>query len=379
MIDPSAGYTRGLLRGVLRFAREQSNWRLTHGPFSRGKIQPRDLVSWHGDGVIARVDSAGIGAWINKSGLAAVDVSSSGLLAGHPSVYYDDHAVGTMAAEYLLERGFVTFGFCGNSSLAFSQRRFEAFAKTIGERGFECTCISPAQPASRDWQLNARLLKEWLGKLKRPAAVFSAWDGIGEQVLDACRELQLAVPEQVAVLGVDDDELLCELADPPLSSVRLNCEGAGYAAAALLHQIMTGQRVQPQPRLIAPLEIITRQSTDIQAITDRAVMLSMRYIRENACKPIQVADLADISGVSRRTLEERFRAVLHRSPHDQIVITKTALVRQLLAETDLTLAIIAERTGFDHVETMFAIFKRTEGCTPGQYRQAIRQPNQETQ
>lgn len=378
LIDPSAGYTRGLLQGVTRFLREHPQWRVTHGPFNRGAVDPQSLKDWKGDGILGRFETPALASAVKRKGLPAVDLSSMGLIEGISTVVYDDAKVSQLAAEHLKQRKFRNYAFCGDDGLPFSRRRSEAFLQALGSLGRDCRMFSSdakrgKQEASR-WHLDAASLTTWIKSLPKPIAILAAWDGFGQQILDTCRELNIAVPEEISVLGVDDDRLLCELADPPLSSVRLNADGAGYLAAQMLDDLMSGRVTAARTQLIDPIDVATRRSTDVQAVTDLVVAAAVRFIREHLAEPIQVSDVADAVHLSRRALEDRFRAALQRTPHDQIVLTKTEQVKRLLAETDLPLALIAERVGFDHVETMIAVFKRTFSTTPGRYRDEVRRP-----
>jgi LacI family transcriptional regulator len=191
-------------------------------------------------------------------------------------------------------------------------------------------------------------------------------------VLDACRGAGLAIPDEVAVLGVDNDELLCELAAPPLSSVMPNTLRTGYEAAALLDRMMRGEAVRPVAHLIPPVGVVARQSTDVLALDDRAVAQAVRFIREHACEGINVGDVLRGVPLSRRVLEQRFRRLLGRTPREEILQVRLARVKQLLTETDLTLYRVAERTGFEHVEYLSVVFKRETGRTPRQFRTAAR-------
>ena len=201
----------------------------------------------------------------------------------------------------------------------------------------------------------------------------ACYDIKAQQLLDVCRELNIAVPEEVAVIGVDNDELLCELADPPLSSVISNTHRTGYEAASLLNQMMSGVKVEPEASLIRPLGIKTRQSTDTLAIDDADVAAAVRFIRENAWKGINVSDVLREVPVTRRSIESRFRKILGRTPHEEITRLKIDRVRQLLLETDLSLSAIARRTGFQHDEYLSVAFKKAVGVSHSHFRRAEQQ------
>jgi LacI family transcriptional regulator len=186
--------------------------------------------------------------------------------------------------------------------------------------------------------------------------------------LDACRRLGVGVPDEVAVLGVDNDEVLCELAAPPLSSIIPNTHRTGYEAAALLEQMMAGRKMAGETHLIPPSGLATRQSTDALAIEDTNVAQAVRFIREHACQGIRVQDVIRAVPQARRLLESRFRKLLGRTPHEEIIRVQLNRVKQLLVETDLSLSEIATRTGFAHVEYLSVVFKNKAGTPPSQYR-----------
>ena len=208
----------------------------------------------------------------------------------------------------------------------------------------------------------------WIATLPKPVGIMACYDSRGQQVLDACRSAGLAVPDEVAVIGVDNDELLCELASPPLSSVVPNAHRAGYVAAARLDRLMAGKKVTPMAELIPPLGVANRHSTDAFALDDRAIVRAVRMIREHACEGINVSDVLKTVPLSRRVLEQRFQKLLGRTPREEILQVRLARVKQLLGETELALYQIAERTGFEHVEYLSVVFKRETGVTPSAWR-----------
>jgi LacI family transcriptional regulator len=195
----------------------------------------------------------------------------------------------------------------------------------------------------------------------------------GQQVLTACRAIGVAVPDEVAVLGVDNDEVLCDLADPPLSSIIPDTRRIGYEAAACLDRMMCGEPPPGPTTVIPPLGVVTRRSTDVLAVDDRALAHAARFIRERACEGITVQDILDGIPLSRSVFERRFLKTFGRTPKAEIVRTQLRRVMQLLAETDLPLKQIADRTGFEHPEYMSAAFKKRTGLTPGVYRRSVRE------
>ncbi len=337
----------------------------------RGDDPPAWLEKWHGDGIIARVETPRIARAVTRAGVPAVDLSAARLVPELPWVETDDEQIARLAAEHLLERGFKHFAYCGDARFNWSAWRERHFTRAVGVVGHRVH-VFPGGAVGTDVAVEARKLRAWLQDLPKPVGIMACYDIRGQQVLDACRHCGLAVPAEVAVIGVDNDELLCDLASPPLSSVIPNAHRTGYEAAALLNQLMAGRRVPVLAHLIAPLGVAARQSTDVLAVDDRDVARAVQFIREHACERIDVSDVLRAVPLSRRVLEQRFQRLLGRTPHEEILQVRLSRVKQLLGETDLPLYVVAERTGFEHVEYLSVVFKRETGVTPSGYRAGAR-------
>jgi len=371
LIETSNAYARGLLQGVVHYIREHEPWSFHLMEQGRGDDPPAWLERWKGDGIIARIETPRIARAVVRSGVPAVDVSAARLVPTLPWVETDDARIAQLAAEHLLERGFKHFGFCGDARFKWSEWREEHFRRHVEAAGRTVTSFSPAQSAA-DVALQVRDIGRWVQGLPKPVGIMTCYDIRGQQVLDACRSAGLAVPGDVAVIGVDNDQLLCELASPPLSSVIPNAHRTGYEAAALLNRMMSGQRVAAAPHLIAPLGVAPRQSTDVLAVDDREIARAVQFIREHACQGINVSDVLREVPLSRRVLEQRFQDLLGKTPREEILEVRLSRVKQLLSATDLPLYLIAERTGFEHVEYLSVVFKRETRSTPSAYRSAAR-------
>ena len=212
------------------------------------------------------------------------------------------------------------------------------------------------------------MIAKWLLTLPKPVAIFACYDARGRQILDACHRVNISVPEEVAVLGVDNDELLCELCPQPLSSVDPNPRRSGWLAASLLDQIMQGQKIEPEVHIVKPAGISTRQSTDVLAVSDVNIVRALRYIRENACKGITVDDVVSESGIARRTMESRIKKLIGRSPHEEIMRVQFQRAQRLLLHTNLPVTVISERAGFENPEYFSVAFKRLSGMPPATFR-----------
>lgn len=371
VIEASNAYGRGLLAGIHRHVREHEPWTIFLPEHGRGAPPLESLARWRGDGIIARIETEAIAAVIanlrRRQRIPVVDVSAARLLPGVPYVETDDAAIARLAAEHFLERDFRSFAFVGDRRFRWSGNRRDQFTAVLAAQGLPVSVFD--QPAAMHGDDDA--LAHWIASLPKPLAVFCCYDIRGRQLLDACRRAGVAVPDQVAVLGVDDDELLCGLASPPLSSVIPDATGAGRLAAGLVERLMRGERPARGEWLLPPLGISTRQSTDVLAIDDEFVVTAVRYIRDHACRGLKVADVALALNTSRRVLEHRFAKRLGHTPHEEIARVQFGRVEQLLRETDLPLATIAARCGFRHSEYMTVAFTRRHGMPPSRWRVAV--------
>jgi len=368
LIETSNAYARGLMRGIVAYIREHRPWAIYLSEHTRGDRAPSWLSSWAGSGIIARIENSAIADAIRPLNLPVVDVSAARLIPSLPWFETDDGAIAHLGAEHLLERGFTNFGYAGDRRFNWSKWREEHFVNCIRAAGHSCSVFTGTRKGGRSADEESEELAAWIRGLPKPVGVMACYDFRGQQVLAACRRIQVAVPDEVAVIGVDDDELLCELSNPPLSSVIPNTYRTGYEAAALLDKMMAGERFRSEAHLIAPVGVSTRQSTDVLAIHDRNIARALHYIRNHACSGINVQDVIKAVPQSRRLMEKRFVKLIGRTPHQEILRVQLERVKQLLTQTELSIDEIAERCGFAHVEYLSVAFKRELGVPPSKFR-----------
>jgi LacI family transcriptional regulator len=370
LLETSNAYARGLLDGIIAYQREHELWSIYLGEQQRGARPPVWMKSWRGDGIIARIETEAIAAAVRRSGVPTVDVSAARLIPELPWVETEDREIARMAARHLIDRGFRTLAFCGEPVFNWSAWRESHFVEFARQDGCECHVYRGKASIEKgySWTRERARLSAWLKELPKPVGVMSCYDIKGQQLLDVCRDLGIAVPEQVAVIGVDNDVRLCRLCTPTLSSVVPDTRRAGYEAAQLLDRMMLGEGVDARGLLIPPTGIANRRSSDVNAIQDQDIVAAMRYIREHACDGITVADVLRIVPLSRRMLEYRFHKFVGRSPHAEIVRTRIERASQLLRETTLPLSEIAGRTGFSHANYLSVAFRKQVGMPPLAYR-----------
>jgi LacI family transcriptional regulator len=368
LVETSNTYARGLLQGIVSYVHEHGPWSIYLAEQSRGQRLPTWLARWKGDGVIARIENTSVATIVKKLGAPTVDMSAARLIPSVPWVETDDVAVARMAAEHLLERGFRHFAFVGDNHFNWSRGRELTFVRLTQEAGYDCSVRHLSTLPSQEHQASLERLSAWIARLPQPLGIMAAYDPIGEHVLGACRHRAIRVPDEVAVISVDNDEVFCALAEPSMSSIVLDPYRTGYAAAALLARMMAGEPIHGEGHLFPPLRVSGRRSTDALAIKDRAVAEAVRFIREHFRDGISVKDVLKAVPLSRRTLESRFTKVIGRTPHAEILRVQLNQVKILLRESGLTLEQIAERTGFAHVEYLSTVFRHKEGMPPSRYR-----------
>jgi LacI family transcriptional regulator len=361
LVETSNAYARGLLAGVAAYVQAHRPWSVYLPEAGRGETA--GLRGWRGDGLIVRAEDRRAARAALACGCPVVDVSAAGMLPDVPAVHSDVRAEATAAFEHLWERGFRHLGFCGVTDypwVAWQREQFQSLAERAGATLAER--VRPLRPRDdRGWAA-------WLRQLPKPVGLFACYDLLGQQVLDACRSAGLRIPDDVAVVGVDDDAVRCSLSDPPLSSVAPDAKRAGYLAAELLDQMMAGQRVPPGMRLVPPVGVVARRSTDSLAVPDPDVAAALRFIREHCCEPISVSSVLDQVPLGRRTLEARFVKLVGRTPHAEILRCRVERAKALLVDTDLPIKAVAARVGVGTPEYLSVLFRRVAGTTPSAWR-----------
>ena len=374
LVETSRSYGRGLLRGIALFSRTRSNWSLLHEEMMIDSLLPEWIRASSISGIIARVDSRTIEP-LRRLKVPCVDVQCSKVYSDIPQVDTDDRQIAKLAFDHLWERGFRRFAFCGFQFAHYSESRLHHFREQVNSAGCPLSIYetpgtrnAPVTDLEKSGLMDVEPMSSWLAGLEPSTGLFVCNDIRGQQVLNALRSHELSVPDDIGVIGVDDDDTICPLSDPPLSSVRPDAERVGYRAAEILDSLMNGKRAPKTVEYIPPRKVVQRMSTQVIAVEDREVARVCRFIREHACDGIDVNDVAEFTSLSRRQLERRFRYELNRTPHEEITAAQVSKVKQLLLETDMTLEQIAPLAGYSHKERLSAVFKREVGQTPGEFR-----------
>ena len=376
LVDYLSHYGRNVILGVGRYLRMHHRWTLVGEP--RRVVAPiGNLRTWRGDGVIAHVEDDQRRDKVlamKKRGIAVVDVG--GVIPGLPlpQVTPDDEAIGRMAADYFINRGFRRLAFSGLAGHAAADKRLKGFRDRAAMAEARVSVFEPRRlhRYSGGTEADVGELGHWVQSLLKPVGILAWHDGRARQIADACYRIGARIPEDVAIVGVDDDEINCELADPPLSSVAVPIEQVGYQAAVMLAELMAGKTGVHTRMVIPPIGVVTRRSSDSLAIEDPELVEVLRVIRDHARKPLSVNELLRIVPMSRRNMERRFQNLIGHSPHAEIERVHLEQAKRLLAETDWPLPRVAAESGYNSHEHFTHTFRNKIGVAPGAYRRRYR-------
>lgn len=371
IIETSSAYGRDLLRGVSRFHREYRAWSICFRPFSLTETLPNWYKSWHGDGILARIPNEKIASVLLTKKIPMIDLRGGALSLGLPPFGVDNMEVAEKAFTHLSNCGLKQFAFVGESGSCYyyDDERRKAFQNIVHGHGHTCHVFKHNSPKKMDdWEINLQELELWLRELPKPIGIFCCHDDRGLQVLEVCQRAGIGVPDEVAVLGVDNDEHLCGFSIPSLSSIDTNSECIGYEAAKLLHNLMNDKEEFDRPHRFKSGAIVVRQSTDIFACGDPIIASAIRMIRQNACNFLTVHDLLKTFGMSRSAFHDRFKRVVGHSAKQEIMRVQLDHAKDLLESTDKAIYEIAGLVGFEEAKYFVTVFRKHTGMTPKQYR-----------
>lgn len=366
LLETSREYGRQLQFGITKYSSFNGPWTFYREPGGRDRTLPQ-LKDWGASGIIAHAHNAAMARKIVATGIPAIIKGYK--VQGRPSIATDNEAIGRMAAGHLIDRGFRHFAYCGLDDRYWSRQRGQAFARKVTDEGFQVRMYKqPRLRRMRSWDKELPLMAEWLTALPKPVGVMACIDDRSQHVLHACKMAGLDVPSEVAIVGVDNDELVCRLANPQLSSIALLAERAGYEAAELLDRLMAGEEMGDQQITTKAIRVVTRQSTDVMAMEDRMVAKALQFIGTHANEPIQVVDVVEAVPISRRSLQQRFQRVMGRTILEDIQRTRIEQVARMLTETNLPISKIAMATGFPGIDHISRSFRKIKGMSPLTYR-----------
>lgn len=374
IIETSKIYGREILRGVASFIQVNPGWSVFATERGHDDPDPRWLESWNGAGIITRSMDLEQCRLAKERGIAVVSLRHLVDQPEFPTLLPDQEIIARRVVDHFLERGVSNFGYVGVSGRkGWERMRRKAFLNTLNEKGDYHIALRPElADLELSWEEEQEQIVSWVKGLPKPIGVMVAHDTQGIQIIDACRRAGIQVPDEVAIVSVDNDPALCELSSPPLSSLDQHVHRLGFEAAKTLDRMMKGEEVAANNYFVEPGHVVVRRSSDVLAIEDERISKAIRFIRDHACENIDVESVAQTAGLSRRSLETKFRQMIKRSPLEEIQEGRYRRVRQLLLETDFVLADVAEMSGFQYQEYLVRFFKKRTGMTPGQFRRKMR-------
>ena len=371
LIDTSTSWGVRLIKGINQYSQESGDWLIHVEP--RGRYERFSVpVGWTGDGIIARINRKTLADEINATGLPAVNVSwypFDGPRIARCTV--NEQESGHMAAQYFLTNGFQQFAYCGPLDRPGYVDLFaDAYGQAIEAAGYACHHYEPPGGDQRSiaWNVHLASLVKWLRALPKPTALLCWSAARGRQVTEACHYAGVRVPDEVAVLGGEYDDLMSNISNPPLSTIDQPAEQVGYAAAEALGRMMAGRKPPPSAILFPPTRIKVRHSTDTLAIDDSLVREALQMIRVSAPTRIHVSDVVRKLSIARRTLEQRFVQLVGRTPAAEIRRVRIEEAKRLLVETDQSIAAVARAAGFSQQDLFSRTFRRSVGMPPSEFR-----------
>ena len=371
LIDTSRVFGREVFRGVTKYSHLHGPWILhnTLPFFGKSASNLPRLDTLDVDGLIVMIPDKKIIEQAVKTGLPIVVKGLRESVPGVPNFISDNIGAGQMAAQHLLSLGLRHLAYCGYHGVSWSEEREEGFTQRAADQGSELHIYRQLRSRQKRQRGNERqILVDWLKSLPKPVGIMAANDDRGQEVIEACRTVGILVPDEAAVIGVDNDEIICEQANPPLSSIVRNYEKAGYEAAELLYRSIAGENISDKSVVIRPTKVVSRQSTDVLAIEDPEVAEAVRFIRQVAARPLAVQDVLETVAISRRRLDQKFCRILGHPIHREITLARIERITRLLLETNRSVTQIAYDLGFHGPDHIGRYFRRHKGISPTDYR-----------
>jgi LacI family transcriptional regulator len=375
LTDFSEDYANRLLKGIVRYSKEHGPWVLCKMPLSYREVHKIEGVlewalKWKADGIIAQFYNSDNVGLFRRHGIAAIAQDFRLRFTEIPNITGTHFAAGRMGADHFIGKGFRSFGFYGFKRIVWSEERCEGFRSEIEKHGYGDNFSEYRNIGSDDlWYYESVSLREWLDGLPKPCAIMACDDSRAYHIVEVCNLHGIRVPEDVAVLGVDNDEVVCSLSDPPLSSIEQDVEAGGYAAAQLMERMINDPDGKFEDVVVNATRVVTRRSTDIYATEDNYISTALRYIHDNADRKLGVEDVVRQVPLARRLLETRFRRVTGTSVYSYIMGARIERLARRLLETDDPITDVALQMGFTDYKNISRQFRSLKGCTPSEYRE----------
>ncbi len=373
LTDFSSGYGRSLLEGVVRYAREAGPWAFYRMPLYYRELHGDEGVvrwaeEWGADAIIAQLTDVDLDI-LNRLDIPIIVQNYKERYHGLSNLTGDYYGTGVMAASFFIRKGYKAFAYYGFLDTVWMRERGEGFRDTVADHGYPVYVLDDdGQMSGGQWNFDAERVSRWLLDLPKPVALFACDDYYALQITEVCKMYNIDIPGDIAVLGVDNDNLLCNISDPSLSSIELDVENGGYEVGKLLHQFIEKKITAPVDVIIKPVRIVARGSTERFAVSDKYIGQVLDYIDENYRNPLSVDDLIRIIPYSRRVLEKKFKGETGMSVYQYIQQQRIDKFASLLIASHLPLVEAAANAGFTDYKNISRIFVKMKGMTPLQYR-----------
>jgi LacI family transcriptional regulator len=374
LIDFAEDYSKSLMKGINSYSREFGPWIFCRMPLFHRETVGLDgilkwALEWKADGIIGQLyNDKEIGKFV-QAGIPVIAQDFKERFSEIPNITGAYHETGQMGADYFLKKGFTNFAFYGFGDIVWSRERAEGFEERLKSMGHEVHYFEHKKARSTElWYYKPSSLSRWLKSLPKPIGLMACDDNQGQHITEACRHLGIRIPEEVAVLGVDNDEMICDLSDPPLSSIALDVEKGGYDTARLLDHMIKNGIAEYHDILVKPTQVITRHSTDIYATNDDHIATSLKFIHQNIDKNLHVDEVVKQVPLSRRALEKRFLEITGYPVYKYIFNLRIEKFTQKLLDTDMSVFEIALDMGLTDSKNIARQFRQVKGCSPSVYR-----------
>ena len=372
LTDFSSGYSRNLLKGIVRYSKEVGNWSFQRMPLYYRMLYGENGVvewakKWQADAIIAQLSDVNI-ELLNDLNIPIIVQNYRDRNKAVSNLTGDYFNTGVMAAKFFLNRGYHNFAFYGFKGAIWSRERADGYSHEIEKQGYKLAVLENDNKDREEWSYNHTVLGNWLQSLPKPVALFACDDHFALQISETCNVYNINVPDDIAILGVDNDDLLCNISDPPLSSIVLDVENGGYNAGKLLHQLITKEITEPFNIVVNPLIIERRKSTEKYAVSDKNIRTILNYIEKNYANHLSVEELVKQVPLSRRVLEKKFKEETGESLYQYIQNYRIDQFTRLLITTDYSLFEAALQSGFENYKNVSRIFRKYKSLSPAEYR-----------
>ena len=372
LTDFSSGYSRNLLKGIVRYSKEVGNWSFQRMPLYYRMLYGENGVvewakKWQADAIIAQLTDVNI-ELLNDLNIPIIVQNYRDRNKAVSNLTGDYFNTGVMAAKFFLNRGHRNFAFYGFKGAIWSRERADGYSHEIEKQGYKLAVLENDNKDKEEWSYNHTVLGNWLQSLPKPVALFACDDHFALQISETCNVYNINVPDDIAILGVDNDDLLCNISDPPLSSIVLDVENGGYNAGKLLHQLITKEITEPFNIVVNPLIIERRKSTEKYAVSDKNIRTILNYIEKNYANHLSVEELVKQVPLSRRVLEKKFKEETGESLYQYIQNYRIDQFTRLLITTDYSLFEAALQSGFENYKNVSRVFRKYKSLSPAEYR-----------